>query len=142
MFRLPALLTACALLAVSSSPVQAQVSGDSLPMAQVLAAPAASGLQSGLQSVIPASSAPAELGMGSVVGTARLGISQSPVSDAAAARDPLAAIQAAGRRHRAPGVALMLVGLAGVVTGLIIDESLITVLGAGTGLVGLYLYLR
>jgi hypothetical protein len=77
-----------------------------------------------------------------MVGTTRLGISQPPVSDASAARDPLAAIQAAGRHRRAPGVALMLVGVAGVITGLVIDESLITILGAGTGLVGLYLYLR
>jgi hypothetical protein len=36
----------------------------------------------------------------------------------------------------------MIVGAAAVVTGLLIDESLITILGAGTGLVGLYLYLR
>jgi hypothetical protein len=77
-----------------------------------------------------------------MVGTTRLGIFQPRVSDAAAARDPLAAMRAASLRHRGPGVALMLVGVAGVVTGLIIDESLITILGAGTGLVGLYLYLR
>jgi hypothetical protein len=36
----------------------------------------------------------------------------------------------------------MLVGAAGVITGLLIDESIITVAGAGVGLVGLYLYLR
>jgi hypothetical protein len=45
-------------------------------------------------------------------------------------------------RRRAPGVTLMLVGLAGVVTGLVIEESIITVPSAAVGLFGLYLYLR
>lgn len=140
--RIPALLSACALLAVSSSPMYAQVSRDSLrPAAHVLSA-TATRLQDGLPPVTRASSTPAELGSGLLVGSTRLGISQPPVSDVAAARDPLAAMRAAGLRHRGPGVALMLVGVAGVITGLIIDESLITILGAGTGLVGLYLYLR
>jgi hypothetical protein len=39
-------------------------------------------------------------------------------------------------------MALMLVGGAGLVTGLIIDEGIVTVAGAGVGLYGLYLYLR
>lgn len=77
-----------------------------------------------------------------LVGTDRLGIFPTTVSDAAAARDPLAVLPAASLRHRGPGVALMIVGAAAVVTGLLIEESLITILGAGTGLVGLYLYLR
>ena len=142
MSRLPALLSACALLAVSSSPVQAQVSRDSLQPTTLVFSGTGIRLQDPLPLVIRAPSSSAELGSGPMVGTTRLGISQPAVSDAAAARDPLAAIQAGTRRHRAPGVALMLVGVAGVVTGLIIDESLITILGAGTGLVGLYLYLR
>jgi len=78
----------------------------------------------------------------SLVGSARLGIAPEPVPDAAPARDPLAPVPPASLRHRGPGVALMIVGAAAVVTGLLIDESLITILGAGTGLVGLYLYLR
>jgi hypothetical protein len=45
-------------------------------------------------------------------------------------------------RHRAPGVTLMLVGLAGVITGLVIDESVVTVPSAAVGLFGLYLFLR
>ena len=43
---------------------------------------------------------------------------------------------------RKEGMALMIVGAAGIVTGLIVDEPLITILGAGAGGVGLYLYLR
>lgn len=142
MSRIPALVSACALLALSSSVVHAQVPRDSLQPAALVLSGTATRLPDGLPLVTRASSVPAELASGLLVGTTRLGISQSPVSDAAAARDPLAAIRAASLRHRGPGVALMLVGLAGVVTGLIIDESLITILGAGTGLVGLYLYLR
>ena len=76
------------------------------------------------------------------VGTDRLGIFPTPVIDAASAPDPLAVFPAQSLRHRGPGVALMIVGAAAVVTGLLIEESLITILGAGTGLVGLYLYLR
>jgi hypothetical protein len=40
------------------------------------------------------------------------------------------------------GMALIIVGVAGVVTGLIIDEPVVTVLSAGVGGLGLYLYLR
>lgn len=75
-------------------------------------------------------------------GSDRLGISLAPVSAPAAILDPAAALPAQSVRHRGPGVALMIVGAAGVITGLLIEESLITILGAGTGLVGLYLYLR
>jgi len=75
-------------------------------------------------------------------GSDRLGISLAPVAVSTATRDPAAALPAQSVRHRGPGVALMIVGAAGVITGLLIEESLITILGAGTGLVGLYLYLR
>jgi hypothetical protein len=78
----------------------------------------------------------------SPVGQARLGISLPAVAVDTNSHDPLAAYRAASLRHRGPGVALMIVGAAAIVTGLLIDESLITILGAGTGLVGLYLYLR
>jgi hypothetical protein len=37
---------------------------------------------------------------------------------------------------------MMLVGGAGVVAGLIADEDVLTILGAGVGGVGLYLYVR
>jgi hypothetical protein len=44
--------------------------------------------------------------------------------------------------HHSEAVALMIVGAAGLVTGLIIDEDILTLAGAGVGLVGLYMYLR
>lgn len=90
---------------------------------------------------VPKNAAPLRFDQ-TLVGTERLGIFPTPVSDAAATRGPLAVVPAASLRHRGPGVALMIVGAAAVVTGLLIEESLITILGAGTGLVGLYLYLR
>lgn len=40
------------------------------------------------------------------------------------------------------GRVLMIVGGAGILAGLILDEGIITVAGAGTAGVGLYLYLR
>ncbi len=43
---------------------------------------------------------------------------------------------------RREGAALMLVGVAGIVTGLIIDEPVVTILSAGVGGLGLYLYVR
>jgi hypothetical protein len=43
---------------------------------------------------------------------------------------------------RRTGRALMIVGAAGIVTGLIVDESIVTIAGAGVGGYGLYLYLR
>ena len=64
------------------------------------------------------------------------------LSKAIVTRNALTAAQPTALRHRGPGVALMIVGAAGVITGLLIDESIITVAGAGAGLVGLYLYLR
>lgn len=45
-----------------------------------------------------------------------------------------------GTKHE--GLALLIVGAAGMVTGLIIDEPVVTILSAGVGGLGLYLYLR
>jgi hypothetical protein len=45
-------------------------------------------------------------------------------------------------RHRKPGVALMIVGGAGILVGTVISSDLVTVGSAGVGLYGLYLYLR
>ncbi|HMV30945.1 MAG: hypothetical protein U0104_02970 [Gemmatimonadales bacterium] len=45
------------------------------------------------------------------------------------------------RGKRREGSVLIIVGLAGIVTGLVIDESLVAVAGAGVAGVGLYLYL-
>jgi hypothetical protein len=49
---------------------------------------------------------------------------------------------AAARSDRRTARALMIVGAAGIVTGLIVDESIVTIAGAGVGGYGLYLYLR
>lgn len=74
-----------------------------------------------------------------LIGSARLGVSAlSP----AAAPAPLFPVRSEGLRHRGPGVALMLVGGAGIVTGLLLDEGIITVAGAAVGLYGFYLYIR
>jgi hypothetical protein len=43
---------------------------------------------------------------------------------------------------RSEGTALMIVGAAGIIVGLIVDEPIITVAGAVTGGIGLYLFLR
>lgn len=40
------------------------------------------------------------------------------------------------------GAVLMIVGAAGLVTGLIVDEPIVTIAGAGVGGYGLYLYLK
>lgn len=47
---------------------------------------------------------------------------------------------ATGKRRQ--GEILMLVGAAGIVTGLVADEDLITIAGAGVGGFGLYQYLQ
>ncbi len=61
--------------------------------------------------------------------------------------DKVARIQASAlvrgsRSGRSLGQVLMIVGGAGIVTGLIVDEPIITIAGAGVGGYGLYLYLR
>jgi hypothetical protein len=49
---------------------------------------------------------------------------------------------AASSSDRRTGRALMIVGAAGIVTGVIVDESIVTIAGAGVGGYGLYLYLK
>jgi hypothetical protein len=46
------------------------------------------------------------------------------------------------RGNRRKGEILMIVGAAGIVTGLLVDEDLVTIAGAGVGGFGLYLYLQ
>jgi hypothetical protein len=53
-----------------------------------------------------------------------------------------AAVAVAAMRARGEGSTLMIVGGAGIVTGLLLDESVITFVGAAVWLYGLYLYLR
>ena len=47
----------------------------------------------------------------------------------------------ARRGGRQKGEVLMIVGVAGLVTGLLIDEDIVTIAGAGVAGVGLYFYL-
>jgi predicted component of type VI protein secretion system len=49
---------------------------------------------------------------------------------------------ASGHTHHGEAVALMVVGAAGIITGLAVDEPVITIAGAVAGGIGLYLYLR
>lgn len=51
----------------------------------------------------------------------------------------LPATQSRGNKRK--GEILMIVGAAGIVTGLLADEGIITIAGAGVGGFGLYLYL-
>ncbi len=43
---------------------------------------------------------------------------------------------------RREGTVLMIIGAIGIVTGLLVDESAVTILSAGVGGLGLYFYLR
>ena len=82
-------------------------------------------------------------------------IAPSPAILSAAAPLRLSAPQPAGlvasagermtqgsRGNRRQGEILMIVGAVGIVTGLLVDEDLITIAGAGVGGFGLYLYLQ
>ena len=125
---------ACVLLALSSTAARAQA--PSAGQLRVVSRPLAGAVANRPQVGHPAVARP------SLVGPARLGVSPPPPAKAIVTRDALNAAQPAALRHRGPGVALMIVGAAGIITGLLIDEDIITVAGAGAGLVGLYLYLR
>lgn len=56
--------------------------------------------------------------------------------------DEATGISALAMRRRGEGEVLMIVGAAGIVTGILIDEGLISFAGAAVGLYGLYLHLR
>ena len=47
-----------------------------------------------------------------------------------------------GHNGHGSAVALMIVGAAGIITGLAVDEDIITIAGAAAAGIGLYLYLR
>lgn len=78
---------------------------------------------------------------GQLAATARLSAPTVPVAERAG---PVAAAVAVARQDgsRRQGVAFMIVGAAGILTGLLIDEPVISILSAGLGGVGLYLYVR
>lgn len=71
--------------------------------------------------------------------TARLFAPTVPVTELAG---PLVTTFVRQDGSRRQGMAFMLVGAAGILTGLIIDEPVITILSAGLGGAGLYLYVR
>ncbi len=134
MFRVSMLAGVCALMALGSGTARAQApsAGSLQPSAPAVAGPAA---------IRSTTSASFRLDQ-SLVGTARIGISP-PASDVAPPRYAFAPVAAASSiRHRGPGVALMIVGAAGIVTGLLVREPVVTVVSAGVGLVGLYIYIR
>lgn len=56
--------------------------------------------------------------------------------------DAATGIATLAARRRGQGELLMIVGGAGIITGALINEDVITVAGAVIGLYGLYLYLR
>lgn len=89
-------------------------------------------------------SAQAEASLSMRVSTDQMsaGTSLQPDAGPADARPVMMADDNYHHGTRKEGVALMIVGAAGIITGLIIDESVVTVLGAVAGGVGLYLYLR
>lgn len=91
--------------------------------------------------VAPTPSAPLRFDH-SQVGASQLGNAPTAESNVVATRDALAAANRSSRSSRQPGVILMIVGGASLVTGLLIDENVFTILGAAVLLVGLYQYLR
>jgi hypothetical protein len=66
----------------------------------------------------------------------------APIPTAQPAEAPGARLEVSEGRHHGKAVALMIVGAAGIVTGLLVEEDIITIAGAAVGGVGLYLYLR
>jgi hypothetical protein len=67
---------------------------------------------------------------------------QSRSSVASTAWDDATGVTSLAARRRGEGEVLMIVGAAGIVTGILIDEGLISFAGAAVGLYGLYLHLR
>jgi hypothetical protein len=65
-----------------------------------------------------------------------------PQAPRAADRTSLLVAAPYQRGSRREGVTLMIIGVAGMITGLLIDESAVTILSAVVGGVGLYFYLR
>jgi hypothetical protein len=82
--------------------------------------------------------------MGPSVQTLQATAALRPVATATDATDSSAnlATVAVARASKRTGTALMIAGAAALVTGLIIDEDVVTVAGAIAAGVGLFLYLR
>jgi hypothetical protein len=94
-----------------------------------------------LQSALAQAAAPASLQPTAELyaATATLSPLDAPILDQTTGPIASASVRAGTRRE---GVTLMIVGAAGMITGLLIDESAITILSAGLAGLGLYLYVR
>ncbi len=94
-----------------------------------------------LQTALAQAAAPASLQASAEQFAAAATLSPLDASTLSVAPAPItsASVQS-GTRHE--GVTLLIVGAAGMITGLLIDESAITILSAGLAGLGLYLYVR
>lgn len=103
-----------------------------LALFAVAAAPRGVAAQAALQPIAPTQA--------SLVATARLSLPANEPFRLDRSAGTLMTQQARGNKRQ--GEILMIVGAAGIVTGLIADEDLITIAGAAVGGFGLYLYLQ
>ncbi len=94
-----------------------------------------------IQSAMAQAAAPASLQPSAEQFTAAATLSPPDAASFVMTAAPIAtaSVQSGTRRE---GVTLMIVGAAGMLTGLLIDESAITILSAGLAGLGLYLYIR
>lgn len=94
-----------------------------------------------LQSALAQATAPASLQPSAEQFAAAATLSPPDAASFVTTAAPIAtaSVQSGTRRE---GVTLMIVGAAGMITGLLIDESAITILSAGLAGLGLYLYVR
>ncbi len=110
-----------------------------------LASASAGFLQAQSTASEPASASPAATtaaASSQMEATARLQASAPAELAAEAVPTPNEAALVASSGDSHTGEVLMIVGAAGLITGLIIDEDGLTVAGAIVGLVGLYMYLK
>ena len=118
MTRIPVLLAALALLSTGLSRSAGAQEGSALAVAPASVTVSAASLDASVRlDALPASRVPTGFPAESAVLGSR-----------------------SGSRHT--GTVLMIVGGAGIVTGLLVDESIVTIAGAAVGGYGLYLYLR
>jgi hypothetical protein len=75
-----------------------------------------------------------------LIATAQLGLPARPPFGLERSAGALMTQRARGNKRQ--GEILMIVGAAGILTGLLVDEDLVTIAGAGVGGFGLYLYLQ
>lgn len=74
--------------------------------------------------------------------TATAALRPAPTAPLGVTSSSLVADVGTARAGRGQGEILMIVGGAGIVTGLLVDESIVTIAGVAVAGYGLYLYLR